>query len=79
MKPFSKIRISPFRPTHTSSSSYVFGSPSPSKAKRGKRRPVRVVAVLLGIAVSGLLLPSPARAGGPDSSQPDASTVARAR
>ncbi|MGA7514409.1 MAG: G1 family glutamic endopeptidase [Candidatus Sulfotelmatobacter sp.] len=79
MKPFSKIRISPFRPTHTSSSAYVFGSPSPSKAKRGKTRPVRVVAVLLGIAVSGLLLPSPARAGGPDSSQPDASTVARAR
>ena len=34
MKPFSKIRISPFRPTHTSSNSYVFGSPSPYKEGR---------------------------------------------
>jgi hypothetical protein len=37
------------------------------------------VAVLLGIAVAGVLAPGQVRAGTPDSKQPDASTVARAR
>lgn len=76
MKLFSNIRISQFRATHTSSSSHVFGSPSPSK---GKRRLMGVVAVMLGIAVFGMLMPSPAYAAAPDSTHPDASTVARAR
>jgi peptidase A4-like protein len=76
MKPFSNIRISLFRATHMSSNAHVFGSPSPS---RGERRLVGVVAVLLGIAVGGVLVPRPVRAGAPDSKQRDASAVARAR
>jgi Peptidase A4 family len=76
MKPFSKVRISLFRATHTSSNAHVFGSPSPSK---GKRRLMGVVAVMLGIAMSGVLASGQVHAGSPDSRQPDASAVARAR
>ncbi|MGC2101282.1 MAG: hypothetical protein WA651_12965, partial [Candidatus Sulfotelmatobacter sp.] len=65
MKPFGKIRISLARAMRTSSNARVFGSSSPSKKKR---RLVGVVAMLLGIAVPGLMLPGPARAGAPDSS-----------
>ncbi|MGA8502663.1 MAG: hypothetical protein WB683_14015, partial [Candidatus Sulfotelmatobacter sp.] len=64
MKPLSKIRISLFRATHTSSNTDIFGSPSPSK---GMRRLVGFVAMLLGIAVAGMLAPGLARAGAPDS------------
>ena len=74
MKLSRKIRISLVCAAPTSSNSHVFESSSPSK---GKRRLVSVVAMLL--AVAGVLMPSPARAGAPDSRQPDASTVARAR
>jgi hypothetical protein len=76
MKQFSKIRISLVRATHTSSNAHVFGSSSPS---RGKRRLVGVVAVMLVIAVSGVLASGQVRAGAPDSAQHDASAVARAR
>ena len=73
MKRFSKIMVSLFRGTRSSSNAHIFGSSSPSKAKRWL---MSVVALLLGVAV---LMPSTARAGAPDSRQPDASAVARAR
>src|ERR1700733_8284508 len=76
MTPSSNIRISLFRATHTSSNAHVFGSPSPSRAKR---RLVGVVAVMLLIAVPGVLAHGQVDAGAPDSAQPNASTVARAR
>jgi Peptidase A4 family len=76
MKVFRNIRISLFRASHTPSTARVFESPSPSK---GKRRLLGLVAMLLGIAVPGMLVPSPAYAGTSESSHPDASTVARAR
>lgn len=75
MKSFRKIRISLFGATHTSSNAHLFGS-FPSKANK---RLVGVVTALLGIAVAGVLVPRPVRAGAPDSRQPDASAVARAR
>jgi len=76
MKPFSNIRISLFRATHRSSNAHVFGSLSPSRVKR---RLVGVGAVMLVIAVLGVLAPGQVRAGAPDPAQPNASTVARAR
>jgi hypothetical protein len=76
MMPFRNIRISLLRTTHPSSNAHVFGSSSPSKPNE---RLAGVFTALLGMAVAGLLVPSPVRAGGPDSRQPDASTVARAR
>jgi Peptidase A4 family len=76
MTPSSNIRISLFRATHTSSNAHVFASPSPSRAKR---RLVGVVAVMLLIAVPGVLAHGQVDAGAPDSAQPNASTVARAR
>ena len=75
MKPLNEIRISLFRATHRSSNAHAFGSSSPSKGKRL----LGVVAMLLGIAVPGVLMPSTARAGAPDSGRHDASAVARAR
>jgi len=75
MKPFSKIRISPVRATHTSSNTHVFGSSSPFKATS---RLLCVVAVLLGTAVAGELAPGPVP-GTPGPGQNDASAVARAR
>lgn len=75
MKPFSKIRISLLRDTHRSSKAHVFESSSPSK---GNKRLVGVVTALL-VAVACMLVPSPVRAGTPDSTQQNASTVARAR
>jgi hypothetical protein len=77
MKPFiSKIMISLVRATLTSSNVRVFGSSSPSK---GKRQAVGVVAVLLGIAVAGVLAADPVGSGTPGSAPQDASAVARAR
>ena len=76
MKPFRNIRISLLRATHTPSNAHVFPSSSPSKENK---RLVGVFTALLGIAIAGVLVPSPVRAGVPDSRQPDASTVARAR
>jgi hypothetical protein len=76
MKPFSKIRISLVRATHTSSNAQVFGLSSPFK---GKKRLVGVVAVLLGIAVAGALAADTVPSGTPGSAQQDASAVARAR
>jgi hypothetical protein len=72
MKPFSKLRISLLRAKHASSNSHFFGSSDPFK---GTRRLVGVLAVLLGVAVAGVV-PGP---GAPDSAQHNASTVARAR
>lgn len=74
MKPFSKIRISPVYAAQTSSNMRAFGSSSPSN---GKRRFVGGAAVVLGIAVAGMLVPGPLRANG--SRQHDTSAVARAR
>jgi len=76
MKPFSEIRFWFVRAPHTSANAPVFESSGPSK---GKMRLVRVVALLLGIAVAGLLVPSPVRPGAPVSTRPNASDVARAR
>ena len=76
MKRFRKIRISLLRAIRTSSYAHVFGSSNPAK---GNKRLVGVVTALLGIAVAGVLVPSPVRAGAPDSRQPDTSAVARAR
>jgi hypothetical protein len=73
---FSKPRIPLFRATHTSSNAHVFESASPS---RGKRRLMGIVAVLLGIAMPGVLASAQIRPAVSDSGQPDASTVARAR
>ncbi len=76
MKPLRQIRIPLLRGTHTSSNARVFGASSTSKENK---RLAGVFMALLGIAVAGVLMPSPARAGEPASRQPDASTVARAR
>jgi hypothetical protein len=76
MKLFRNIRISLFRAPHTSSNTHVFGSVSPT---RGKRRFVGVGAVMLVIAVLGVLATGQVRAGAPDSAQHNAATVARAR
>ena len=74
MKLLRNIRISLFCASRTPSNACVTGSSSHSG---GKNRFAAVVAALLGIAVVGVAVPGPARAQ--DSSQPDASTVARAR
>lgn len=76
MNPFRQIRISLLRDTHTSSNAHAF---KPSGSSKENKRLMGVFAALLGIAVAGLLTPSPARAGEPASKQPDTSTVARAR
>src|SRR5580658_10566009 len=76
MKPFSKIRISLVRATRTFSNAHVFGLSSPSK---GKGQLVGVVAVLLGIAIAGVLAADPVRSEAASSGPHDASTVARAR
>jgi hypothetical protein len=76
VKLFSKIRISLVRATHTSSNSHIFGS---SRPFNGKRRLAGVVAVLLGIAASGVLAAGQVRPGAPSSSEHNASAVARAR
>lgn len=76
MKLFSEIRWLLVRATHMSSNARVFESSGPSK---GKMRLMGVVALVLGIAVAGVLVPGPVRAGAPDSGQHDASAVARAR
>lgn len=76
MKRFRKIRISPLGAAHTSSNGHDFASSSPSKKNN---RIVGVYTALLGIAVACVLVPSPVRAGAPDSRHLDASTVARAR
>ena len=75
MKLFRSIRISLLRATRTQSNVRVSESSSPSS--RNKRL-ASVVAMLLAIAVPGVLASGQVRAAAPDSSQPDASTVARA-
>ena len=76
MKRFRQIRITLLRAMHTSPNAHVSGSSSPSKANK---RLAGILTALLGMAVAGVLAPSPARAGAPASKQPDATTVARAR
>jgi hypothetical protein len=76
MKPFSKIRISLVRATRTFSNAHVFGLSSPTK---GEGQLVGVVAVLLGIAIAGVLAADPVRSEAASSGPHDASTVARAR
>jgi len=76
MKPFRKIRISLLWSMHTSSKAHVLES---SSSSGGNMRLLGVVTALFAVAVVGLLVPSPVRAGTPDSKQPDAATVARAR
>jgi Peptidase A4 family len=76
MKPFRNIKISLLRARHTSSNAHAFGSSGPSKENK---RLWGVFSALLGMAMAGVLVPSPVRAGAPDSTQPDGSTVARAR
>jgi hypothetical protein len=75
MKTISNLRNSLVRATHTSSKANVL----PSSPSRGKRRLVGAVAVLLGIAVSGVLAAGQVSPGASQSKQPDASAVARAR
>ena len=76
MKPFRQLRISLLRATHACSNAQIFKSSSPYEVNK---RLAGVFTALLGIAVAGVLVPGPARAGTPSSKQPDASTVARAR
>lgn len=76
MKPFSNIRISLFLSPHKSSNAHIFGSLSRS---RGKTRLMGAGAMMLAIAVLGVLTPCQVRADALDSAQPKASTVARAR
>lgn len=76
MSSVSKIRISLLRATRSSSNADACGSPSPSQPNK---RLTGVFTALLGIAIAGVLSPSPARAGTPESRQPDAATVAKAR
>ncbi len=63
---FSKIRISHARATHTFSNAHVFGSSGPFKPTRL----VAVIAMLVGIAVAGVV---------PSSTPQNASAAARAR
>jgi hypothetical protein len=76
MKPLGKSRISPVCTAHTSSNAHVVGSSSPSK---GKALLVHVIALLLGITVAGALASGQASPAATGSTQPNASTVARAR
>ena len=76
MNLFSEIRFLLVRATHTSSNAHLLKSSGPSK---GPRQLVGIVAVVLGIALAGMLVPGPVRAGAPDSREHDASAVARAR
>jgi Peptidase A4 family len=76
MKTFSKIRSLLVPATRASSNAHVFESSGPSK---GKMRLVGIVAAALGIALAGVLVPGPVRAGASDSAPHDAATVARAR
>lgn len=68
-------RIS-FRATHSSSNAHLFHSPSHSQQKR---RLAGVVAVLFGMAMTGVLAVGQVRPETPGPVHPDAATVARAR
>ena len=62
MKPFSKIRISPFRRADVLEHARL-RIIQPLQTG-GKRRFVGGAAVVLGIAVAGMLVPGPVRANG---------------